>query len=436
MGGRSADRAGGPRRVDRRRRTRALAVLATAGTLAAAPAAAVAATDVEAAAAATALSQAALVPSGWTGSTLRCEAGTESQASLDATLQAVNAFRSVAGLTPVALDPALSSKALAAALMMRAGNEASPQRGLSHSPDPTWPCYSPLGADGAGTSNLALGSSGANAIRLYIDDEGVSSLGHRRWILDPALTTIGTGSTGNTNALAVVGGARQPVTPGRQVAWPPAGAIAATWLPLTWSLSLGGSGEAVSFTAPTVTMTLDGAPVDVPAATVADLGGGFGTGRTLSWLPTLSRSALRSGSHQVTVSIGGASINGTPTPIQYTVSLGPPPPTPTPIPTPAPTPQPPGLSTALANLQPRILRPRGRMRVGSRLTATFAQNTGRITTRMQWLRSGLPIRGATSIHHRITRKDLGRTLRIRVTSQGRDGSAQSTETSSGVKIRR
>lgn len=413
-------------------RTTLLALLALS---ACAPTSALAATDLEAQAAALTLTQAVGVPAGWTGRADSCDAGTESAASREATLQAVNAFRSVAGVSPVALDPALSEKALAAALMMRAGNDAQPARGLSHAPDPTWPCFTPAGADGAGTSNLALGSSGAGAIRLYVDDERVDSLGHRRWILDPGLTVVGTGSTGSTNALTVIGGARQSVPSGRQVAWPPAGAIAASWLPETWSISVGGTGDAVSLLNPTVTMTLNGAPVEVPATSVRDLGGGFGTGRSLAWTPTLDRAALRSGSHQLSVSIGGATINGAPAPIAYTVTLGPPP-TPTPVPMPAPAPAPTPAAKVLAGLQPRIARPRGRLRVGARLTATFAQNTGRITTKLQWLRGGRPIKGATSIHHRVGRKDLGRTLRIRVSSQGRDGASPSTELSAAVKIPR
>lgn len=396
-----------------------------------------AATDAEAQAAATTVTQATMVPAGWTGTANVCDPGTEAPASLDATLQAVNAFRSVAGLSPVTIDSALNAKALAAALMMRAGNDVNPPRGLSHTPDASWPCYSTLGADGAGTSNLALGSSGAAAVRLYVDDDGVGSLGHRRWVLDPGLTVIGSGSTGSTNALAVIGGARQQVPAGRQVPWPPAGAIAPTWLPSTWSISIGGSSEAVAFTAPSVTMTLDGAPVAV--SNVSDLGTGYGTGRTLSWVPALgNRQALRSGAHELGVSIGGVSVGGAATPIAYTVTLGTPAPTPTPAPAAAPTatPTPPAGPRHLPNLSPRIQRPRGKLRVGTRLTATFAQNTGRITTQMQWLRSGLPIKGATSIHHRISRKDLGRSLRIQVTSQAKDGTAVQTEQSASVKIRR
>jgi hypothetical protein len=331
----------------------------------------------------------------------------------------------------------LNAKALEAAVMMRAGNEHTSDLGLSHAPGPTWPCFSLLGAAGAATSNLALGTSGADAIRAYVADDGVASLGHRRWILDPATTTFGSGSTGVTNALAVIGGAREPVAAGTQVPWPPAGAIAAAWVPLTWSVSVGGTGEPTTFDDPRVSMTVDGAAVAV--STVTDLGTSYGTGRTLAWTPAIDRSTLRFGYHRITVSISGARAAGLPVLIDYATTIGTPPaapaatPTPTPGPTARPTPTP---TPALAGLRPRIAKPRGATTVGTRLSASFTHGTGRIVTKVQWLRSGAPIRGATSVRYRVTRTDRGRTLRVQITSQSKDGSAVLTEQSVGVRIPR
>ena len=440
MGGPTLDRSvGGSHATDllRARTRRAIAPALAAALLLGGftPAPAHAVTDVEAAAAASTVTQASAVASGWTGSSASCTVGTESQASLDATLQAVNAFRSVAGLSPVTLDPTLNAKALAAAALMRAGNEnVSPPKGLSHSPVPAWPCYSPAGAAGAGSSNLALGASGASAISLYVDDGGVDSLGHRRWVLDPAETAFGSGSTGMTNALAVFGGPTATVPAGRQVPWPPAGAIAASWLPATWSVSVGGTLEAIDLTAPQVTMTLDGAPVAISSTT--DLGTDYGTGHTLAWVPALDRTALRSGSHQLTAAVSGFAAAGVPIAVNYTTTLGPPAPPPTPTPTPAPTPTPPVALPPLPGLQPRITHPRGAVRAGTRLTASLAQGTGRIATNFQWLRSGKPIKGATAVRYRVTRADRGRTLRVQVSSQAKDGSRQLTELSDGLKVRR
>ncbi len=61
----------------------------------------------------------------------------------------------------------------------------------------------------------------------------------------PGATIFGSGSTGKTNALTVFGLGGTPVAAGTQVPWPPAGAIAPSWIPLTWSVSVGGTGQAV-----------------------------------------------------------------------------------------------------------------------------------------------------------------------------------------------
>jgi uncharacterized protein YkwD len=403
--------------------------------LSAAPASA--ATDAEAQSAAATVTAASAVPSGWTGNSTGCSTGTESQASIDATLQAVNAFRSVAGLAPVTFDPALNQGALAAALMMRAGNENGNRLGLSHGPDASWTCFSTEGAAAAGRSNLALGSSGAASIRLYVSDDGVDGLGHRRWILDPRAVTFGTGSTGTTNALAVIGGERTTAPSGLRVAWPPAGAIAASWLPTTWSISVGGTDDAVDLAAPQVSMTLDGAPVAV--SSVAEAAPGYGTGRTLTWVPAVDRISLRIGTgyHELRTSISGFTVNGAATPITYTTTVGPPPAataasiTSQPVATPAATPAvaPPGLS-------PTLTHSRGRVRVGTRLVASFRQGTGRIVARLQWLRDGKPIKGAQAVRRRISRADRGHRLRVQVTSQTANGAFRTVELSPVVRVPR
>ncbi len=151
--------------------SRALAATSTAllaAALIAAPPA-LAASDAEAQAAAQTVTQAAQVPHGWTGSTPGCQVGTESAASLDATLRAVNAFRAVAGLQPVTFDATLNAKALAAATLMRAGNENGATLGLSHTPPNTWPCFAQLpdgvAAAGAATSTRRLGGERDRAVR-------------------------------------------------------------------------------------------------------------------------------------------------------------------------------------------------------------------------------------------------------------------------------
>ena len=82
-----------------------------------------------------------------------------------------------------------SGKAHQAALMMAAQNT------LSHTPGSGWACYTAAGAEAAGKSNLALGSSGPKSINQYIQDSGANNtaVGHRRWILSPRVVEMGTG---------------------------------------------------------------------------------------------------------------------------------------------------------------------------------------------------------------------------------------------------
>lgn len=399
-----------------------LATAATRGALAAcasllvmlpcAPAA-MGATAQETATAAQLVKDATAVPVGWTGATNTCTAGTESAASIDATLRAMNAYRSVAGLTAVATDPALNQSALGTAMMQLAAYRAGRQPALSHNPPTDWPCYSAENATGSARSNLALGATGAGAITLYLADEGVDSLGHRRWILDPALQTIGTGSTDETNALTVLGAPRGTVPTGRQVPWPVAGAFAAAWVPTTWSISVGGTGDAVAFTSPQVTMTHNGAKVAVTQ--VSDLGTGYGTGRALSWRPTLNRTPLATGYHELRTVITGATVNGLPATIDYTTTIG----------------------VKLAPLAPTISYPKRKgLRVGTKLTAKFSRSTGRVVRGYRWLRNGKPIRRAKAVSYKLTALDRGKRIQVEVTSQGPDGTNRSVELSAAVKVRR
>ena len=166
------------------RRLAALAFLAACALVA--PAAAVAAPDNrdDALEQYRAVVQDEQVDAGWTGSVDGCNVGEESQASLTATLDTVNTLRSFAGVGAVTFDPTLNHRALSAALMMKAAGE------LSHTPGPDWPCYSFEGDAGAGQSNLFLGASGATAMVGYVDDSGIESLGHRRWLLDPGRRSV------------------------------------------------------------------------------------------------------------------------------------------------------------------------------------------------------------------------------------------------------
>ena len=364
---------------------------------------------------------------GWTGSVNGCVVGTESQESLSATLRAVNRLRDFAGLAPVTFDAELSRKALAAALMMRAANA------LDHHPGVGWPCYSSDGADAAGHSNLYLGRSGAAAIVGYVQDEGVASLGHRRWVLDPGATVFGSGSTGMSNALYVISPAAPATVPGdRTVAWPPSGWVPWEWIAPDWSLTVNPPGQTVAFQNPQVTMTVDGTPVAVQG--LQDMGSGFGSGQTLKWQPALTE-GLRGADHVIGVTVTGVIINGQAQPVSWTVDA---------FTAVAPTTQNRPVTRARFVRGPFVRR-RGRsgallpvvalLRVGDRLGASATVSGSRITA-YRWLRDGRPILGAIRASYRVRAADRGHLLSVRVTATTRDGRSTARRTSTSVRVRR
>ena len=179
------------------------------------------------------------------GSILGCLPGLTSSLTNQATLSALNYVRSLAGLAPVTFSSTLNSSAQRAALIMAANNA------LSHSPSSSWKCWSSTGAAAAGRSNLALAYPSLKAgqiIDLYMDDKGDGNVavGHRRWILNPFSTVMGSGTTDTANALTVIGPTNSFRPNPSYVGWPSSG-----WFPNAmepggrWSVSAGS--KAVSF---------------------------------------------------------------------------------------------------------------------------------------------------------------------------------------------
>jgi uncharacterized protein YkwD len=187
------------------------------------------------------------VTTGWTGSVKGCKIGTEKAASKTATLTAVNFMRAMNQLDGVRLNDSWTKPAMRNSLMMQAREE------ITHWPAKTGRCWSASGATAAARSNLFLSwggsatrssATGARAVAGYMVDPGEHNYmaGHRRWIMLPELSTIGTGSTGQANTLTVMG-ANGPVTSSHNarptwLEWPSAG-----WFPRQlepdglWSLS-------------------------------------------------------------------------------------------------------------------------------------------------------------------------------------------------------
>lgn len=251
------------------------------------------------------------VAPGWTGSVAGCMAGTVSEAYANATLDAVNVFRALAQL-PAAITRNLvkDAKSQQAALMMTANNS------LDHFPPPSWTCYTADGAEAAGKANLALGTSGARAVAAYIRDAGAgnTAVGHRRWILFPRQTEMGTGATDNADALWVIGefGAR-PMSP-QLVTWPSAGYVPFALVYPRWSFSVNTASD-VNLTGATVSMTQNGMPLTVvplPQAT------GFGD-NTLVWEPSTQPFTAGMTDQVIEVSVQNVLVAGVAQNFTYTV---------------------------------------------------------------------------------------------------------------------
>jgi hypothetical protein len=222
------------------------------------------------------------VSPGWNGNTAGCVAGTTTAAYQDAILKRLNFFRLAAGIPALkGLNAAYNTKAQAAALMMsKAGS-------LSHQPGTDWPCYTAIGAEAAGSSNLYLGRSGPDAISGYVRDPGStnSAAGHRRWILLPQTQQMGTGdippggSYSQANALWVFDTHTwdaRPQTRSSFVAWPPAGDIPYPVVFARWSFAYPNA----DFTQAKVSMTKNNSPISV---TRYDTVKGYGE-NTLVWI--------------------------------------------------------------------------------------------------------------------------------------------------------
>ena len=182
----------------------------------------------------------------WDGDPTACIAGNISNVSRQKTLDRINYYRRLAGLsTTVNFDSNLTTMCQQAALMMHSNND------LSHEPPTNWSCFSTDGMTAAGKSNLALGAHSSDAIALYMIDPGSNNgaVGHRRWILYSRAKDFGMGSTNRANALYVIHNRIAPPQNISYIAYPPEGFFPAPLLPDRWSVSVpGGNFDIASIT--------------------------------------------------------------------------------------------------------------------------------------------------------------------------------------------
>jgi Calx-beta domain/Cysteine-rich secretory protein family len=248
----------------------------------------------------------------WNGNVAAGNAGVLGASYASAIVSRVNDYRWMAGLPGgVTLDSTENVEAQLAALMMAANNQ------LSHSPPPTWLDYSAAGDLAAGHSDLTLGASGTSAIDLYMTESGTGNtfVGHRRWVLYPSTRTMGVGDIpGQSNALYVVQPQLAPSPDVTAVAWPPAGFVPATLMPLRWSLQADGNAD---FSNATVTVTENGMPQVTEI--LSDSAQGYG-GNAIVWDMPYAPAPQHGQQVVYAVNIGNVLFDGKPRSFSYTTT--------------------------------------------------------------------------------------------------------------------
>ncbi|MDR1214399.1 MAG: CAP domain-containing protein [Propionibacteriaceae bacterium] len=338
------------------------------------------------------------VPTGWTGNTAGCEAGTTTTAFRQSEIDIINYYRDLAGLAPVTENSAATAVAQQTALMMAAAGT------LSHTPGSTWACYTADGAAGAAKSNLGWSSGalgGGQAIENYMSDEGEYnvSVGHRKWILFPPQSQFGIGHTNNTDSLVWGNsngnaGMQDNTRTSGAVAWPPAdGFFPYENLPSSgrWSYSL----PNYHFNTEQVSVTKNGQSVPITIVhRETEYGIGYTPDATLVWeMPAASTTRPAAGASD----LYRISVTGQPT---YEVEV-----------------------FSAAQVWIDSLSVTGQAEVGQTLTAQLGQVTpsaaaSKVT--YQWQRDGAPIEGATTAAtYTLVGADAGKP--ITVTAQVADG---------------
>lgn len=194
-----------------------------------------------------------------------CDAGDMDAGWRDRALRLANAYRQLAALPDLTLSPERNAGAQACALVLHAADA------LSHYPPESWDCWTEVGYDAAGRSNIAT-TPAVQSVSLYMIDPGAgnaSTLGHRRWILGNWIGATGFGSTSEYSCMWTAGG--PGVADAVITAFPPPGVFpiqAANLVGLHPFTDLDETGwsiqsDAVELASATVDVFVDGAPVDV-----------------------------------------------------------------------------------------------------------------------------------------------------------------------------
>ena len=266
-----------------------------------------------------------------------CDAGQLKTSEKQLALTTVNAIRAVHGLKPVTYDNLHDIGTARSALISVANQQ------LSHTPPPTWFCYTQDGYDASNSSNLFLRWASAKSnyateagIASLLVDDGVSSLGHRRWLLHPFLSQTSFGrvdgkpfsnnnwATGMT--LKVIGYPDADLSDNNAeyVAYP-VGTYPAAWFKHGWYMSFSViANKAGTFSNGQSAVDFSSASVQVlaPSGTALSITGraedysGFGVPNSLQWIAQGTQ-----GNVTYTVRVNNVRVLGVARNYQYTFTI-------------------------------------------------------------------------------------------------------------------
>ena len=269
--------------------------------------------------------------------------GSLTEAAQQEALDYLNFLRWIAGLNPVTRSPLYSLRSQNAALLLAANDE------ISHSPD------QPAQMDDALYESALLGTSQGNlakfnwmrpeilldGVEYFARDDGsmnLTVLGHRRWLLNPAMAETGFGLANAASGMSYVvmyavdeGGSSIPWD---RVCWPAQGAFPVELMrsQIAWSVSLNDGIYDLSVSTPVIELTevVSGSRFAFDLASAS--GDGFcylsteacGSGSCLIFRPDLSGAGLNEYlQNQVwDVRIGGlVGVDGSDKSIEYRVEM-------------------------------------------------------------------------------------------------------------------
>lgn len=166
-----------------------------------------------------------------------CEYGEHNQEDMEWTAKRVNFFRQIVGLNeiPQSTNTELLNQTNQACLIM--DKNSIFDHDLNNK---SLKCWNEAGKTGAENSNIYVTSGSAcstDSIPSYIDDSSTSSLGHRRWILNPPLSEVVSGVGEKHSALLIKGMPQKSSVISKFLAYPPPGPVPSDIIYSNWSFS-------------------------------------------------------------------------------------------------------------------------------------------------------------------------------------------------------